>query len=131
MPKYVFATCERYNTFRHGIPDINSAQNILDHYLILDIHNTFHSYMLALFHILRQHQHNNTRIIRPFNARLEIVEPILLEGGETVAILKTYLLRIVQRTWKRIYKDRQKRKTYLKRTKNLLNREIGIFIPQN
>lgn len=128
MPKYVIATCERYNTIRHGIPDINSSHNILDHYLVLDIHNTFHSYILALFHILRQRQYNNTRIIRPFNARLEIIEPLLLEGGETIAILKTYLLRIIQKRWKRIYKDRQKQKAYFKQTKNLLNREIGTSI---
>jgi len=37
----------------------------------------------------------------------EIAELVYLSGGECVAILKTFWLRIIQRTWKRIYKERK------------------------
>lgn len=37
----------------------------------------------------------------------EIAECIYLKGGELVAILKTFWIRIIQRVWKRIYKERE------------------------
>ena len=37
----------------------------------------------------------------------QIAKCIYLPGNECVAILKTFWLRIIQRTWKKIYKQRQ------------------------
>jgi hypothetical protein len=37
----------------------------------------------------------------------EIAECIYLKGGELVAILKTFWIRIIQRVWKRIYIERK------------------------
>ena len=38
----------------------------------------------------------------------EIAECIILSGGESVAILKTFWIKIIQRTWKRIFKEKMK-----------------------
>lgn len=39
--------------------------------------------------------------------QLHLAKNILLETGEIICIIKTYWIRIIQRTWKRIYKERQ------------------------
>ena len=46
-------------------------------------------------------------ISKPDYIRAEIGETILLPSQETVAILKTFWLRIIQRKWKRIFKERK------------------------
>lgn len=45
---------------------------------------------------------SNENYIKP-----EIAECFYLSGDECVAILKTFWLRIVQRTWKRVFKERK------------------------
>jgi hypothetical protein len=46
----------------------------------------------------------------------EIAKCLYLKGGECVAIFKTFWIRIIQRVWKKIYKERKiildKRKSY-------------------
>ena len=55
-------------------------------------------------HSIIRNYHN---IIKSFYyIQPHIVECVYLPGGECVAILKTFWLRIVQRTWKRVYKQR-------------------------
>lgn len=50
---------------------------------------------------------NYLNIIKSFYyIQPHIVECVYLPRGECVAILKTFWLRIVQRTWKRVYKQR-------------------------
>jgi hypothetical protein len=52
---------------------------------------------------------NYKNIIKSFNyIQPHIVECVYLSdpGGECVAILKTFWLKIIQRTWKRVYKQR-------------------------
>jgi hypothetical protein len=59
---------------------------------------------------------------------LEIVQPVTLEpGGECVAIIKTFWLRIIQRRWKRIFADRRRRLSQLLTPYGLMQREIGSF----
>lgn len=45
-------------------------------------------------------------IARPDYIRVEIGEYIILPSQETVAILKTFWLRIIQRKWRRLYKEK-------------------------
>jgi len=55
-------------------------------------------------HSIIRNYHN---IIKSFYyIQPHIVECVYLPGGECVAILKTFWLKIVQRTWKRVYKQR-------------------------
>jgi len=53
----------------------------------------------------------NENYIKP-----EIAKRFYLKGGECVAILKTFWIKIIQRVWKKIYKERKiildKRKSY-------------------
>jgi len=53
----------------------------------------------------------NENYIKP-----EIAKCFYLKGGECVAILKTFWIKIIQRVWKKIYKERkiilEKRKSY-------------------
>jgi len=64
-----------------------------------------HSFMNSEHPLLR----NYSNIIKSFYyIQPHIVECVYLPspGGECVAILKTFWLRIIQRTWKRVYKQR-------------------------
>ena len=45
-------------------------------------------------------------ISRPTYIQLHIAKVIYLSGSECVAILKTFWIKIIQRTWKKIYKKR-------------------------
>ena len=45
-------------------------------------------------------------VLRPTYIQPEIAECLILSTGESVAILKTFWLRIVQRTWKRVFLER-------------------------
>ena len=51
---------------------------------------------------------NYDAIIRKNNyIRIDIIETHTLDGMEEVAILKTHWLRLVQRKWKRLYKNKK------------------------
>ena len=45
-------------------------------------------------------------VLRDEYIKPEIAECILLSSGETVAILKTFWIRIIQRVWKRVFLKR-------------------------
>ena len=45
-------------------------------------------------------------ISRPNYIQLHIAKVIYLSGSECVAILKTFWIKLIQRTWKKIYKQR-------------------------
>jgi hypothetical protein len=58
----------------------------------------------------------------------EIAQCIILPTQETIAILKTFWIRIIQRKWKKVFKLRQDNiKKYGKLT-NLYSREINISV---
>jgi hypothetical protein len=63
---------------------------------------------------------------RPDYYNLQIAQCLVLPTGERVCILKTFWLRIIQRTWKKIYY--QKKKILLK---NIYLRNITgkLFLP--
>ena len=69
---------------------------------------------------------NYHKIIKSFNyIQPHIVECIYLPepGSECIAILKTFWLKIIQRTWKRVYKQKM---AMLKSISFLRSREIGL-----
>ena len=69
----------------------------------------------------------NTNIIRKHNMsyQLHLAQCIRLPTGETVCIIKTFWLRIIQRTWKKVFKERQRvlKNIYLRQRKG------KVFIP--
>jgi len=60
-------------------------------------------------------------VSRPDYIKPEIGQYIMLPTLETVAILKTFWLRIIQRAWKKVFKQRL---ALLKNPRTILNREL-------
>jgi cytoplasmic iron level regulating protein YaaA (DUF328/UPF0246 family) len=109
--------CEIYHPEKYGIDEKND-KNIEKHYIVFysytykgiksfsimkkDIkfikkHNIilseqFHPY-------IRNYNHINKNILN-----IQIAEKIILKGGECVAILKTFWIKIIQRTWKKVFR---------------------------
>lgn len=150
--KYCLAYCEIFNSKMHGKDD-SSSINIDSQYLIFmtlrnhDFHN--HSEFIEIsndicavrekiknryFNFFMYSHYSNHPVIRNYSEilikkeyiSLEIIECIELEGGEHVAIYKTFWLRIIQRKWKRYCDLKKKRLSALLQPYGLFMREIGI-----
>jgi hypothetical protein len=129
--------CEIYNRNIHGVPYAESAVDT--HYLVsskfknIDINliNEISDYMKAEYLNLNREfrKHKNIRnyhniITRPNYIKPEIAECIYLPHDECVAILKTFWIRIIQRNWKRILKERQQIVKERNSIQYLMKREI-------
>lgn len=150
--KYCLAYCEIFNSKIHG-KDNSSSKNIDSHYLIfMTLHNyDFHNhaefveisnYICMIrekiknryFNFFMYSHYSDHPVIRNYNEilikkdyiSLEIIECVELEGGEHVAIYKTFWLRIIQRKWKRYCESKKKRVAALLQPYGLFMREIGI-----
>ena len=147
-PKYKLAFCVFFNAYIHG-KDENSSPNIDLHYLILhSVHvDVFYNseeftLFMNMIHISReyyrryfQRKEKSTEhpVIRNYKSAvskknyisLEIIEHIELEGGEHVAIYKTFWLRLFQRKWKKYYHNKMELLQKLLKPHGLLLREIG------
>ena len=110
--------CELFHPFKYYDIDENIDENINQHYIVIysykykgiksfsninkDIkfikrhqiimYEPFHPY-------IRNYNHINKNILN-----IQIAEKVILKGGECVAILKTFWIRIIQRTWKRVFR---------------------------
>jgi hypothetical protein len=150
--KYCLAYCEIFNSKMHGKDD-SSSKNIDSHYLIfmtLPNHEFYnHSEFVEIsndicsvrekiknryFNFFMYSHYSDHPVIRNYSEilikkeyiSLEIIECVELEGGEHVAIYKTFWLRIIQRKWKRYCDLKKKRLAALLQPYGLLMREIGI-----
>jgi hypothetical protein len=145
--KYSLAICEIFNSSVHGKSD-TSSKNIDSHFLvsttlnIRDFYNSPFTFMYQIFNLMRYnymtytHFHNFLHptirnyqkiLIKKKYVFFEIIECVELEGGEHVAIFKTFWLRILQRKWKRYYKLKMERlSALLDQPYGFLLREIGI-----
>jgi len=57
---------------------------------------------------------------------IEIVYSDESEGYYTLAIVKTFWLKILQRTWRKKYQKRKRIIDYYKKPRNLLRRQLGL-----
>jgi hypothetical protein len=122
--KYNIILCELYNTTLHGLPEKNS--NVEKHFLVnsrfkkLDIEliDDIADHGNALYVNLVNKNHraiNKHPIYRNYKTivsiqpyiKPEIAECITLPTNERVAILKTVWIRLIQRTWKNVVKDKK------------------------
>jgi hypothetical protein len=127
MPRTELAICEIFNPVIHGSNN-NNSYGISGHFLV---HNTisiedwynysfqdiitllrdaYDNYLSAWGNRLPQHPIvlNYEAIIRGCKyIKLDIVVLDELEGRECVGYIKTHWLRLVQRRWKKIYRERQ------------------------
>jgi hypothetical protein len=106
--KYALALCELFQPAVHGF-DAHSSPDIHGHYFVYELLDLTEFYNVEEFaavqEMLAQQQQQQQQ--RPM--QLEIVEyKILMPGGEMVALIKTYWLRLVQRRWKKIYQARKR-----------------------
>ena len=122
--KYIYATCEKFNPIIHGF-DSNSTVGINYHFIVLDTIMCFRSLLRAKYLISNQNYFYLYRNIDS-HVSIELIEPIFMdEGGEIVAIMKTFWLRIFQKTCKKkIMKNREKLAKY-KKLPELLKRELS------
>jgi len=61
--------------------------------------------------------------------KLEIIKKEILPTQESVCVIKTFWIKIIQRKWKQIYSKRMLLLIKFKNYRNLLNREINGKYP--
>jgi len=134
-PHYQLAICELYHPYFHG--DLNDEDNTLKNYI-------YNSY-LCTYAIEKEYLYDQTLYgtpwlmsrtrfcpthpsIRNYNIlkeyKLEIVQMIYLNTGHQLCIPKTFWLKIIQRKYKKYYKELQTRILLAKHPKALLRRQI-------
>ena len=121
--KYNLVLCELHQTQIHGFDANESDPNIFGHYLIISKLNPYdrekfqiiiemykrkYLYLVSSLHLnnhpfIRNNYSivSNNKYIQP-----QIDECIYLQGDESVAIIKTIWIKIIQRVWKKIYTKR-------------------------
>jgi hypothetical protein len=140
--KYNIVLCELYNKLIHGIPPLKS--DVKNHYLVTyrfkqfklkNIENISYD-IITEYAYLENQTHpifKNYKFIisQPQFIKPEIAQCIYLPDNEFVAIIKTYWIRLIQRKWKNICKERQiilkKRCT----TTSIMYRELRGTWPQD
>jgi len=139
------AICEIFNPVIHGSDVSNSSYGISGHFLV---HNTisledwynhsfrdiitllrdaYDNYISAWGNRLPQHPIvlNYEAIIRGCKyIKIDIVVLDELEGRECVGYIKTHWLRLVQRCWKKIYKQRKEIIKLRAHPSSLIRREL-------
>ena len=115
ISRYNITLCELYNSRIHG----NDDSNVLYHYLVhsrykrldLLVINDICNYINNDYQYLGNQSHNIFRNYREIitnqnYVKPEITECIYLDTGHCVAIIKTFWIKLIQRTWKNILKKR-------------------------
>ena len=98
--------------------DENSDESINNHYIVIYSYKyngikTF-SIMKKDIKFIKKDEINMYGPIHPYIRNyndinknilnIQIAEKIILEGGECIAILKTFWIKIIQRTWKKVFR---------------------------
>jgi len=140
--KYNIVLCELFNNLIHG----KTNKTVIKHYLTIctlkefdinainEICNMYNREYIQRIDTITPHKFikNYVNIITRSNyIRPEIGENIHLESGHCVSIIKTIWIKLIQRTWKKIYKMKkdviQKRHTITA----INNRKVTGFWPEN
>ena len=91
LTKFNIVVCERYNPIFHGI----SSEEMNYHYLVhMRIKNNNFNYIQYIFNNLSR-------------SKFEIAECFYLPSQYCICILKTFWLKIIQKKWKNILRDRK------------------------
>jgi hypothetical protein len=117
--KYNIGLCELYNKNIHG----SSENEILNHYLVINVYKYFNKeYILEdcdfinnQYKLLTSYSHdifpNYSNIVLMKNyIKPEIIECKRIQSGHhvgIVGIIKTFWIKIIQRFWKNIFKNRE------------------------
>jgi hypothetical protein len=106
--KYNLVLCEKYNKLIHGMVDGEINNHYLTQFRLKNINNDFINIIKTKYPAIRT----------------EIAECIILNSDHCVSILKTFWLRLVQRVWKKIYKERNNVIKKRSNPKSIFHREI-------
>ena len=140
--KYNIVLCELFNHKLHG----STNSDVSKHYLLINrIKNLDTDFIddwtapLNQDYIDRQEQITPHKFIRNYKNMItqpnyikpEIGEIINLPTGHAVCIIKTMWLRVIQRAWKRLFKERKQVIQMRCRFQSLKHREITGVWPDN
>ena len=121
--KYIYATCEPYNRYKHCRDE--SIKLSQEYHYVIETHNNFVELVVGCHHLKNRSQRHARIFGNELAAKIHLIQPVYIESGDLVAILKTMWISILQRTWRRIYYERKRKITKYLRLQNLLKREIG------
>lgn len=142
--KYNLGVCEIFHTNIHGFTN-NSYKYIHGHYMILSIihksdfytmciRDCIHDYINSVYRYYNINNHKlihhpnirnyNNIISNKNNIKLNIIQIINLSTNENIAIIKTFWLKILQRKFKKKYKNRLIKLEKMKNIRYLIQREI-------
>jgi len=143
MSKFKLALVEIYNPYVHGKIKSQNKKTIYNSFIIknsIDIYDFYEDLsdieeeVIYLNENYENHINihptisNYINIIRNSYFKIEIIEEYDNLENISMAIKKTYLIKIIQKKWKAILK---KRLNWMKNIKNLLYREIHGKYPRN
>jgi len=118
---YYISICEIFNPRIHG-KDENSSIGIENHFIVKETfelddfyNNSYQDTINALrnnYNKIANIDHptirNYNKIIKTNNfIKLDIIYIDELSGNESVGYIKTFWIKLIQRRWKKIYKQRQ------------------------
>lgn len=138
--KYKLAICVPFHPAIHGITE-QSNKNISEHFLIhhiieprifmehyheaeediVDVYHYYNDIIIVSHPVIRNYENI---VYSEKNFKIDIIQEDILDGEEYVGYLKTFWLKILQRKWKRIFKERQEKKRMMSNPKRLMKREI-------
>jgi hypothetical protein len=112
-PNNIYNYSEKYIEQEQDNDDDNYDYNSEEYNINIEILSYRYIYQLReeILHNIQLLPHPIIRnyfsiIDNPYYIKPEIAQCITLDSGETIVILKTFWLRIIQRKWKKIYKKR-------------------------
>jgi hypothetical protein len=114
LTKYNIVLCELYNNQIHGVSNANDEINY--HYLT---------------HLRLKKVDSNILTNFSSESKLEIAECIYLPSYHCISILKTIWIKLIQRVWKKIYKERKLVISMRRNPNSLKHREIYGKWPNN
>ena len=114
---FKLAICMQFDPVIHGM-DEASSPDILNHYLVVytieldEFYNNDYKDIIEIVKFNYDQQQQQTAYIRQEHQmgrapKLDIIQCDELSGLEQVGYIKTFWLKIVQRRWKKVYKERQ------------------------
>lgn len=100
LTKYNIVLCEKYDSIMHGVsvPKIDDHSYYLTHYKIKKLNCDVINELIELIN------YNSNYYV---DIKLEIAECICLPSLHCISIIKTFWLRLIQRKWKNICKNRK------------------------
>lgn len=139
MSQFKIALCEIYNKDLHGLTE-NSSRDIQEHILatyLFDLEefydvegvNDILNMMQNEYSLHEDLSHDNIRnykniVTQPNYFTLDIVELHELEGQEIVATKKTHYIKMIQRRWRSILKERERILKARRTPRSLREREL-------